>query len=171
MILPDVVLCFPRFYQFQLILFSELFSSNVILNDKIYLFCSDTPSHKIMLKTLKLSPYVFLSLVITFFYSLILQLILLQNDDAEINPDPRKTKLNSFLSCHWNVNSFISNKMATLYQIGAYSTIYKYNVICISETYFDSSLSVNDKRIQKHACNLMRSDLPSNTKRECLYLQ
>ena len=42
---------------------------------------------------------------------------------------------------------------------------------CISETYFDSPISLNDKRNQLSGYNLIRADHPYSTKRSgvCIY--
>ena len=92
----------------------------------------------------------------------------MQHGDAEANSDPRKIKLNNFSCCHCNVNSLISGKMANLSQIEAYNSIYKYAIIWISETYFDSSILVDDKRIQLDGYNLFRVDHPNKTKTDCV---
>ena len=51
-----------------------------------------------------------------------------------------------------------------------HNSIYRYG-ICISETYFDSSIFDDDKIIQLGRCNLIRTDHPSNTRRGvvCIY--
>lgn len=94
-----------------------------------------------MLKNLKLYSYFFFKYFIALFFYSILQLILLQHAYVEVNPGPRKAKFNSFSCCHWNVNSLICHKIAKISQIEPYSynSTYKYDMICISETYFDSS--------------------------------
>ena len=119
-----------------------------------------------------LSSSFFLFIIVPFFSS-ILQLILLQRGDVEANTGHRKIQLNCFSSCHWNVNSFISHKMAKLPQIEAYNSIYKYDMIYISKKYFDTSISVDDKKNQLDGYNLSRADHSNNTKRQkgcCLVL-
>ena len=64
--------------------------------------------------------------------------------DIESNPGPKaKTKKEFFISCyHWNVNSLlpIINCHA-----GGYTTLlHKYDVICISESYLDSTFPLDD---------------------------
>ena len=43
----------------------------------------------------------------------------------------------------------------------AYDTIHKYDLICISEAYLDSSVATDDKDLCKD-CNLIRAHYPSN---------
>ena len=55
--------------------------------------------------------------------------------------DPRK-KANFFSCFHWNVNSILTHNKLSLLE--AYNTIHKYDMLSISETYLDSSVSVDD---------------------------
>ena len=55
--------------------------------------------------------------------------------DIELNPGPRKPKSNNFSVCHWNLNSLSAHNFTKLTQLKAYNSIYKYDFICLSETY------------------------------------
>ena len=59
--------------------------------------------------------------------------------------------------------------MAKLSQIEVYNSIFKNDMICISEKYFDSSILVDDKRIQSDCYSLIRADHSNNTKRSGVY--
>ena len=61
--------------------------------------------------------------------------------------------------------------MVKLSSIADYNTIHKYNVICIGETYLDSSLRTDDRDILINAYNIIRADHPSNNTRGggCIY--
>ena len=52
-----------------------------------------------------------------------------------------------------------------------YNIIYKHDILRISETYLDSSVSLDDTTLSLPGYNLVRSDHPSNIKRDgvCLY--
>ena len=63
--------------------------------------------------------------------------------DIDINPGPRKLKINSFSICHWNLNSLAAHNFSKLTQIKAYNSIFKHDFICLSETYLDSSIPDN----------------------------
>ena len=56
-------------------------------------------------------------------------------------------------------------------QIEAYNSLYNCNFICISETYFDSSILEGNRNFQLNGYHLIRADHPSNTKRRgvCIY--
>lgn len=53
----------------------------------------------------------------------------------------------------------------------AYNTVQRFDIICVSGTYLDSS--VHAKTIEIRACNLVRVDYPINQKRGgvCLYFR
>ena len=61
--------------------------------------------------------------------------------------------------------------MVKLSSIPAYNTTHKYDFICISETYLDSSVPTDDRDTLINGYNLIRADHPSNTKRGgvCIY--
>ena len=49
--------------------------------------------------------------------------------------------------------------------IEAYNANHKYDFICISETYLDSSVSDDDKELAMEGYNFIRADHPSNVKK------
>ena len=85
-------------------------------------------------------------ILLNLFYSLFYQILLLLHGDVETNPGPNK-KYKPFTCCHWNVNSLTTRNMVILSSIAAYNTIHKYDFICISETYLDSSVRTDDRDI------------------------
>ena len=99
------------------------------------------------------------------------QILLLQHGDIETNPGPQKDKKKNFSCCHWNVNRLIAHNLAKFCQFEAYNSVYMYDFICISETFFDSSIQKGDKNIQLDGYNLLRADHPSNLKRDgvCIF--
>ena len=108
-------------------------------------------------------------ILLNLFYSLFHQILLLLHGDVEANPGPNK-KYKPFTSCHWNVNSLTAHNMVKLSSIAAYN-IHKYDFICISETYLDSSVPTDDRDTLINGYNLIRADHPSNNKRGgvCIY--
>ena len=105
-----------------------------------------------------------------FFYPFFSENLLLLHGDIETNPGPNKN-YKSFTCCHWNVNSLTAHHMLKLSSIAAYNSVHKYNFICISETYLDSPVKLDDRDISINGYNLIRADLPSNNKRGavCIY--
>ena len=66
--------------------------------------------------------------------------------------------------CHWNVNSPIAHNVSKLSQLEVYNSVYKHDFICISDTFFGSSIQEGEKNIQLDGYNLLRADHPSNSK-------
>ena len=58
-----------------------------------------------------------------------------------------------------------------MFLLKAYIAIYKFDIICISETYLDSSTPSDDNNLEISGYNLVHSDHPSNNKRGgvCIY--
>ena len=76
--------------------------------------------------------------------------------------DLKKKKIENLSCCNQNVNSLIAHSLSKISQLEA---VYKHDFICVSETFFDTSLQEGDKNIQLDGCNLLRADHPSNSKR------
>ena len=95
--------------------------------------------------------------------------LLLYHGDIEINPGPKKFKKNSLSVCHWNLNSLSAYKFSKLTQLKAYTSIYKHDFICLSETYFDSPIP--DSLLEIDRYDLIHSDHPNEIKRGgvCIY--
>ena len=96
-------------------------------------------------------------------------LLLRCHGDIELNPGPRKSKESSLSVCHWNLNSITAHNCSKLTQLKAYISTYKYDFICLSETYLDSSIP--DDVINIEGYNLVRADHPDDIKRGgvCIY--
>ena len=95
--------------------------------------------------------------------------LLRRHGDIELNPGPSKSKGNTVSVCHWNLNSITAHNFSKLTQLKAYISTYKYDFICLSKTFLDSSTPDNLVDIQGY--NLVRTDHLDNTKRGgvCIY--
>ena len=73
--------------------------------------------------------------------------------------------------CHWNLNSTSAHNFIKLTLLRAYISINKIDIICLSETYLDSSIPSDDDNLELPGYNLVRADNPTNTKRGgvCIY--
>ena len=93
-----------------------------------------------------------------------------RSGDIEQNPGPKLNSCQSFSICHWNLNS-ISAHFIKLSLLRPYITIHKFDVVCLSETYLNASISNDDDSLEVPGYNLFRADHPSNTKRGgvCIY--
>ena len=103
--------------------------------------------------------------IITFLYIFVLFLC---HGDIEPNSGPKKLK-NDFISvCHWNLNSLSAHNFSKLTQLKAYISMYKHDLICLSETYLDSSTA--DGLLEIDGCNLVCADHPNNIKIGGVYI-
>ena len=79
--------------------------------------------------------------------------------DIELNPGPKRRASQTFSICHWNLNSICAHNFAKLSTLRAYVRVHKCNIICLSETYLDSS--IDDENLEISGYYLIRSDHPS----------
>ena len=98
-------------------------------------------------------------------------LLLMLSDDVEINPGPSSNCKESFSICHWNLNSISAHDYFKLFCLKAYIILHKFDIICSSETYLDSTITTNDDTLQIPGYTLICCDHPSNSKRDefCIY--
>ena len=97
--------------------------------------------------------------------------LLLLCGDVELNPELNQNTAKKLSICRWNFNSIAAHNFAKLVLLKAFNSIHKFDIICLSETYLDSSILHNDSNLEIPGYNLVRSDHPSNKKRGgvCIY--
>ena len=85
--------------------------------------------------------------------------------------DPSIGSKKSFSICHWNLNSISAHNFIKISLLKTYIATHKLDVVCLSETYLDSSISNNDDNLEIPGYDLYRADHPANTKRGgvCIY--
>ena len=91
-------------------------------------------------------------------------MLIMQHGDIESNPGSSK-KHRPLTCCHWNVNSLTAHKMIKKSLIEAYNSNHKYDFICISETYLDSSVTDNNKEPGMEGYSFISADHPRNVKK------
>ena len=93
--------------------------------------------------------------------------------DIEVNPGPKKNCSTSFSFCHWNLNSLTAHNYVKLSSLQAYNSIYKHDVICLSETYLDNSVLSDESDWRFPGYKPVRADYPGNVKRRgvCIYFK
>ena len=91
--------------------------------------------------------------------------------DIEENPGPKPNSCEYLSICHGNLNSISVHNFIKLSLLRAYISINKIDIICLSETYLDSSISSDNDNLELPGYNLVRADNPTNTKRGgvCIY--
>ena len=117
------------------------------------------------------NPIIIFKCFFNFFYNSFLSILVLKAGDIELNPGPNKKSHSYFSCCHWNVNSLPTDNYCKVAALKAYNSVYKYDFLCVSETFLNSSFESNDKDLMIEGYNLIQSDYPSNTKRGgvCIY--
>ena len=74
--------------------------------------------------------------------------------DVELNPGPKHKAAQTLSICHWNFNSICAHKFVKLSHLGAYVSVHRIDIICLSDTYLDSS--VDDKSLEISGYYLIR---------------
>ena len=91
-------------------------------------------------------------------------LILFICGDVELNPGPKnRNSCYNFSICHWNLNGITANNFAKVNVLQAYNSIHYFYLICLSESYLDSSVSSDNDNLYIRDCKLARDDHPRNT--------
>ena len=81
-----------------------------------------------------------------------------------MNPGPKPSSCNKFSICHWNLNSISVHNFIKLSLLRAYISVHNFDILCLSETYLDSTISSNDSNLIIPGYDLYRADHPSNVK-------
>ena len=105
---------------------------------------------------------------ITLFLGFCIPSLLFRCGDNEKKPGPTYSSL---IFCHWNLNGLTAHDSIKISLLQAYVTQHNYDIICLSETFLNSSIDSSDRRILIDGYNLTRSDHPSDSKtgRVCIY--
>ena len=78
---------------------------------------------------------------VSYFFIICVLIVLIICGDIELNPGPIKDKTcNNFPMCHWNLNSIAEHDFSKLSLLEAFNAYHMYDIICLSETYLDSSV-------------------------------
>ena len=87
----------------------------------------------------------------------------------EQNPGPKDAKNLSL--CHWNLNSLAAHDFAMVSALEAFNATEKFDFICLSVSYLDSTISSDDSSLFLDGYNLIRADHPKNIKKGgvCIY--
>ena len=109
----------------------------------------------------------FLILIVIIFIQFIWvhALLIRQSGDIEMNPGPKPNPFHSFSICHWNLNSLAAHNYLKVSLLRTYVAIKKFDVVCLSETYLDSSYLSDNDNFYLPAYNLVRADHASNAKK------
>ena len=103
--------------------------------------------------------------IINFFlyYFFIAHILLILGNDKARNPGSNKE--HNFI-CHWNIGSIVVRRFEKLSLLKVYNAIHNFDIICLSETFLDSSYSSEDHDLTLDNYKLIRADNPLDIKRE-----
>ena len=106
-------------------------------------------------------------LFLQFWFSFVfILLILFVCGDAELNPGPKnRNSCYNFSICHWNLNSIAAHNFAKVNLLQAYNAIHDFDMICLSESYLDSTVSSDNDNLYIRDYKLVRADHSGNIKR------
>ena len=109
--------------------------------------------------------------VFTFFVSFFFLRKLFLSGDIETNPDPRRNLNNHFTTCHWTLNSISAHNFAKVQFLKAYLAVHKFDIVCLSETYLNSSFPFDDDNLDIPGYIMVTADHPANKKHGvvCMY--
>ena len=82
--------------------------------------------------------------IATWVYSILISL----SGDVQLNPGPKNKFDVSFSIRHWNLYSIAAHNYAKVFLLKAYITVYKFDIICISDTYADTSITSDDGNLE-----------------------
>ena len=84
--------------------------------------------------------------------------------DIEVNPEPKKNCSTSFSFSHWKLNSVTAHNYVKRSSLQAYNSVYKHDVICLSETYLGNSVLSDESDLNFRGYKLVRADHSRNLK-------
>ena len=84
--------------------------------------------------------------------------LLLRSGDVETNLGPKKSSVIKF--CHWNLNGLAAHDFLKVSLIEAFITTHNFDIICLSETFLDSTVSQHDENIMIKGYSLLRAEQP-----------
>ena len=99
-------------------------------------------------------------------------MLLILSNDVELNPGPKKNSSKcNFSIAHGNLNSIAAQTFVKLSQLEAYNTMHSYDLICLSETWLDSTTSIDSNDLSVKGYDLHRVDDPNNVNKGevCVY--
>ena len=106
-----------------------------------------------------------------FFDTIFSKILLGSSGDNETNPGPRKSCPIKF--CHWNLNGLAAHDFIKVPFIEAFISTHNFDILCLSETFLDSAIDLNDEDINIDGYSILRADRPSSNKRGgvCIYFK
>ena len=70
--------------------------------------------------------------------------------DIEKNMGPKSSFCEKFSICHWNLNSISAHNFIKISLLNAYISTHNFDILCLSETYLDSSMDIINHSNQRY---------------------
>ena len=86
----------------------------------------------------------------------LLSILIMLCGEVEINPGLKTISQHGFYVCQWNLNSIFADNFAKIFLLKTYEAIHKFDITCLSETYFDSGIPTNKDNFDIDGYNLIR---------------
>ena len=80
--------------------------------------------------------------------------------DVEKNPGPKSYSAQYLTICHCTLNSIAAHNFIKIALLKAYLSVHKMDIVCLSETLLDSSISTDDDNLQIPGYSAVRADHP-----------
>ena len=99
------------------------------------------------------------------------KILSVKSGDIETNPDPRKSSPIKF--CYWNLNGLGTHDFIKVPLTEAFLSTHNFDILCLSETFLDSTIDLNNENINIDGYSILRADHPINNKRggDCMYFK
>ena len=97
-----------------------------------------------------------------FFDTTFSKILLVNSGDIEMNPGPRKSSPIKF--CHCKLNGLAAHDFIKVPLIEAFVSTHNFDILCLSETFLDSTIDFNDENVNNKGYSIIRADHPSNNK-------
>ena len=94
---------------------------------------------------------------------LYIQLVKLSSD-AEKYPGPKSYSAQYLTVCHWNLNNIAAHNFIKVALLQAYLSVHNKDIVCLSDTYPDSSVPTDDDNLQIPGYSSFRADHLPNAK-------
>ena len=98
----------------------------------------------------------------SFFDTAFSKILLVNSGDIETNPGPRKSSPIKF--CRRDLNGLAAHDFIKILLIETFISTHNFDILCLSETFLDSTIDLNDENININGYSILRADHPSNNK-------
>ena len=81
--------------------------------------------------------------------------------DGKLNVGPKKKNKGYSSLCYWNGNSISAYDHSKLFLLNSHNSLYKFDIICLSETYLDSNIPLHGENLELSVYTLFKNLTPN----------